>query len=249
MKRLSLSLLSATALTVMLTAGSAHALSEMKPGQQPVKQDERIEKQDLPPPAAAQPKQDDEQAAPEPNDDEEAIEDQATEGGGGVPGTETVQLIGEVSKDIESLPTPVKNMRRLILEAAESANFEALRPLIGTGENATQIPRGTEEEERDPIDMLKQLVGDEGGFEMLAIIQNLLNTGYVHVEPGTPQELYVWPYFVSLPVENLDSKQKVELFRIVTGGDYEEMKQAGAYNFFSIGISPQGKWVFLNLGD
>lgn len=238
MKRFSLSLLSATSLALMLMGGPVYALSEMKPGQEPAAQDERIEKQDLPPPADT--------AAPE--DDESATEGQVSEGVD-APGNESIQLIGEISKDIEALPTPVKNMRRLILDAAESANFEALRPLIGTGEHATQIPRGTDEEERDPIDMLMQLVGDEGGFEMLAIMQNLLNAGYVHVEAGTANELYVWPYFVSLPVENLDSRQKVELFRIVTGGDYEEMKQAGAYNFFSIGISPQGKWVFLNLGD
>ena len=68
----------------------------------------------------------------------------------------------------------------------------------------------------------------------------MLNAGYVHVDAGTPQELYVWPYFFALPLDKLDARQRVELFKIVTAGDYDDMKQFGAYIFYRVGITPTG---------
>jgi hypothetical protein len=41
----------------------------------------------------------------------------------------------------------------------------------------------------------------------------------------------VWPYFFAVPLEELTAPQRVELFTLVTAGDYEEMKNFGAYIF------------------
>lgn len=43
--------------------------------------------------------------------------------------------------------------------------------------------------------------------------------------------------------------QKVELLRLVTAGDVEDMKAYGGYNFYRIGISPEGQWRFFIAGD
>ena len=45
------------------------------------------------------------------------------------------------------------------------------------------------------------------------------------------------------------ARQKVELFKIVTAGDYEDMKQFGTYIFYRVGITPEGRWAFFVAGE
>ncbi|TIW64375.1 MAG: hypothetical protein E5V60_19790 [Mesorhizobium sp.] len=148
---------------------------------------------------------------------------------------------------LAKLPEPVKRMHDLIVEACRSGDIEKLRPLIGKGDSMTQLSLG--DIEGDPITSLKGLAGDSEGQEILAIMEEVLSAGYVHVDAGTPQELYVWPYFFALPLDKLDAKQRVELFKIVTAGDYNDMKQFGAYIFYRVGITPAGQWMFFVAGD
>jgi hypothetical protein len=35
----------------------------------------------------------------------------------------------------------------------------------------------------------------------------------------------------------------------VTAGDVAEMQEYGNYNFFRVGITPDGRWRFLSVGD
>jgi len=153
----------------------------------------------------------------------------------------------EVEYDVSKLPFPVQKMRELILTAAKSGNIEALRPLIGSGDDVTMLSLA--EIEGDPLAYLKSLAGDPDGMEILAILVDVLESGYVHLDAGTPDELYVWPYFFAYPLDKLDAKQKVELFQIVTAGDYDEMKQFGTYVFYRLGITPKGRWRFFVTGD
>lgn len=155
--------------------------------------------------------------------------------------------IPEVLYDLELLPAPVRRMRELIIEACQSGELEALRLLIGTGADVTRLAFGGIE--GDPIEYLQQLSGDEGGQEILAILQEVLEAGYVHIkEEGSP-EMYIWPYFFAVPIESLDNRQRVELFKLVTAGDYEDMKAYGSYIFYRTAISPEGRWLFFLAGD
>ena len=61
------------------------------------------------------------------------------------------------------------------------------------------------------------------------------------------QEIYLWPYFARIPLEALTPEQKVELFRIVTGADYKDMVEFGAYSFYRLGIAPRRHLAFLRL--
>ncbi|MEX0346454.1 MAG: hypothetical protein AB3N20_16135 [Rhizobiaceae bacterium] len=153
----------------------------------------------------------------------------------------------QILTDLALLPAPARRMRELILEACAEGDIEALRPLIGTGANITQLSLGGLE--GDPVDFLRDISGDGEGHEILAILQEVLEAGFVHLDAGTPRELYVWPYFFAYPLHKLDPKQRVALFRIVTAGDYEDMVAFGGYNFFRAGISPEGQWVFFVAGD
>ena len=138
-------------------------------------------------------------------------------------------------------------MRVLLIEAARSGEIEKLRPLLGTGEDMTQLSMvGID---GDPIEYLKGLAGDEDGQEILAILEEVLSAGYVHLDAGTPEELYVWPYFFAVPIDKLTGPQRVELFKIVTAGDYEEMKTYGSYIFYRVGITPEGRLAFFVAGE
>lgn len=181
---------------------------------------------------------------PSPADDAPAGIDEPGEADEGETAAEPVP---EVLYDYSLLPEEVRRMRELILEACRSGDPERLRPLIGMGDGATQITFGDVGD--DPIAYLVQMSGDERGQEILAILLEILEAGYVHLAPGTPGEIYVFPYFFGLPLEQLTDPQRVELFKIVTAGDVEEMKLDGSYTFYRAGFAPDGRWLFFVAGD
>lgn len=149
--------------------------------------------------------------------------------------------------DIKEVPRPVARMHQLLLDAALSGNVEALRPLIGTGANITQLSLSGFD--GDPIEYLRGLSGDDQGHEILAIILDILDAGFVRLDEGEESETFVWPYFAAGPITELTATQRVELFRIVTSGDVEDMKAFGAYNFYRLGITPKGQWTYFVIGD
>ncbi len=153
----------------------------------------------------------------------------------------------EVIYDISKVPEPVRKMREQIVEAAASGDLERLRPLMGTGAEQTQVTVG--EPTDDPIGTLKDLSGDPDGDEILAIMLDVISTGFVHVGQGTADDMYVWPYFAEKDLKSLTPPERVELLRIVTAGDLSDMQEFGGYNFYRLGIAPDGKWKFFTAGD
>lgn len=152
-----------------------------------------------------------------------------------------------ILRDPALLPEPVQRMRRLIMEAARSGDINRFRPLLGSPENGTQLSFADQPE--DQVDFLRSMSGDAKGYEIMAILLELLEAPFVQVAQGTDEELYVWPYFAAMPLQKLTPEQMVELMTLVTAGDYEGMEEFGAYNFFRVGISPEGEWVFFVAGD
>ena len=245
-----------------VAAAPAWALSEIQQGDVPATQpDEGIEKEPLPPvdvvplpDPASPPASTGEEPAPDPDtpaipseDGADGESDGGEDGQAARPEIDPNAPIPEIQYDLGALPEPVRRMRDLIVEAAKSGELERLRPLVGMGDDATQFALGGID--GDPIAFLKELSGDEGGQEILAILEEVLEAGYVHLDAGTPSELYVWPYFFAVPLERLTPAQRVELFKIVTAGDYDDMKSYGAYIFYRVGINPEGSWQFFVAGD
>lgn len=159
----------------------------------------------------------------------------------------TTDTLPSIEYDIEKLPAPVKMMRQKIIDAAKTGDVNNLKPLLGTSGDPTQL--SVSDNVKDPITYLKQLSGDGDGLEIMAIMIDLLNSGYAHLDQGDDEEIYIWPYFVALPIDKLSKPQLVELFQIMTAGDLEEMKEIGIYSFFRIGITPDGTWRFFITGD
>jgi len=152
----------------------------------------------------------------------------------------------EIVYDLSLLPLPVARMRARILEAARSGDLEKLVALMQGGETMPIFTFGTE---KNPLAYWRSNYPDSGGLEVLAILTNILDAGYVLIDKDTPQAMYVWPYFAFTPLKSLTPQQKVALFRIVTGADYKEMSEFGAYIFYRLGIAPDGTWHFFVSGD
>ncbi len=153
----------------------------------------------------------------------------------------------EVITDLSVLPFPVRKMRELILDAAYSGDVEKLRPYIGYGDDVTMLSLGGIEQ--DPIEFLKSISGDAEGHEILAIITEILEAPAIRFEYQPYNFVYVWPYYYAYPFEELTPEQRVQLFRIITYGDYEEMVAFGNYIFYRLGITPEGRWRFFVAGD
>jgi hypothetical protein len=152
----------------------------------------------------------------------------------------------EVITDLSRLPPAVARMRERILGAARTGHLDAVAAVMAS--NGT-MPIFSLESERDPVTYWRQHYPDSGGVEVLSILAQILDAGFVHVDKGTPEEMYVWPYFARAPLDTLSPEQKVDLFKIVTGGDYKNMQDGGAYNFYRLGIGQDGVWRFFVTGE
>jgi hypothetical protein len=153
----------------------------------------------------------------------------------------------DVLYDPGLLPDAVRTMRDKILEAALSGDTEKLKVVIQMNETPPAFSFG--EDKGDPVAAMKEQSNDGEGREVMAILAEVLEAGYVHVDKGTPQEMYLWPYFAQYPITELTPPQQIELFKIVTSFEYTEMKEFGAYNFYRVGIGPDGTWHFFVAGD
>ncbi len=150
----------------------------------------------------------------------------------------------EIITDLSRLPGAVARTRERMLAAARTGDLQKLSALMRTGETVFTFSDDT-----DPIAFWKANYPDSDGLEVLSILISVLESGFVRIDEGTPQEMYVWPYFVRMSLKTLTLPQKVELFRIVTGADYKDMVEFGAYAFYRVGIGPDGTWRFFVAGD
>lgn len=155
--------------------------------------------------------------------------------------------IPEVLQDVGLLPKPVARLREQIIEAAYSGDIERLRPILEANGDPPVVSFG--DASVDPIAFWKAASGDGEGREILAIMIEVLEADFVRIEKGTPEELYVWPYFAQYPLGQLTPAQEVELYKLVTAQDKQDMDQFGAYNFYRAGISPDGRWRYFVAGD
>jgi hypothetical protein len=154
--------------------------------------------------------------------------------------------IPEAISDLSRLPDKVRRTRERILEAAKTGDLNKVVTVMQANEMMPVFNFGGE---KDPAEFWKSSYPDSDGLEALSILIEILEMPFVHMDKGTAQEMYVWPYFYALPLKALTPEQKVELFRLVTGTDWREMNDFGAYIFFRVGIAPDGVWHFFVAGD
>jgi hypothetical protein len=152
----------------------------------------------------------------------------------------------DIVAEAARLPPQVARTRDRILAAARTGRLDALLAVMQASDAMPIFSLGAD---KDPLLYWRSNFPDSGGVEILATLIGVLESGSVHVDAGTPQDLYLWPYFARVPLKELTPAQKVELFRLVTGADYKSMLDAGAYNFYRVGIGSDGSWRFFVAGD
>lgn len=152
----------------------------------------------------------------------------------------------EIITDLSRLPPPVARMRERIIMAARTGRLDDVVAVMRANE---PMPIFALNGDADPAIHWRANFPDSGGIEILATLIDVLETGFVHVDQGTPQEMYLWPYFARVPLKELSPEQKVDLFKLVTGADYKAMLEAGSYNFYRVGIDADGAWRFFVAGD
>ncbi|HEY6259081.1 MAG TPA: hypothetical protein VIY51_25160 [Xanthobacteraceae bacterium] len=144
------------------------------------------------------------------------------------------------------LPPAVLRTRERILATARTGDLQKLVALMQAGGD---MPAFTHTQKQDPTAYWKEIYPDSDGVEILSILITILETEPARTEAGTPQEMYVWPYFARLPIRSLTPAQKVELFQVVTGADYKGMLERGRYLFYQVGIGPDGAWRYFLSSD
>lgn len=148
----------------------------------------------------------------------------------------------EISYGTAKLPAPVAEMREAILAAVRSGNIEELRHAFELNELKPELgpePVG------DPVAYWKKISGDGEGREILAVLAELLDAGYVTLPLGRDLEnnrIYVWPYFAEVPLAKLTPAQQVELLRLVPPAAAKEMMGAGKYTYWRLAIGADGTW-------
>ena len=88
----------------------------------------------------------------------------------------------QLGRDVSKLPPEVQRMRQAILQAAMSGDIEELRIPIDMNE---LHPIFSKDRTPNPIAYLKSVSADGNGRETLAILFNLLTTGYAIKNAGT----------------------------------------------------------------
>ena len=116
----------------------------------------------------------------------------------------------QLGRDVSKLPPEVQRMRQAILQAAMSGEIGELRVPIDMNELP---PVFAKDRVPHPIAYLKSVSADGNGREMLAILYNVLTTGYAVRNAGTKDEMIVWPYHAAIPLAGLTPSQEVEIYR------------------------------------
>ena len=150
----------------------------------------------------------------------------------------------QLGRDVSKLPPEVQRMRQAILKAATSGEIGELRVPIDMNELP---PVFAKDRVPDPVAYFKSVSADGNGREILAILYNLLTTGYAIKNAGTKDEMIVWPYHAAIPLAGLTPSQEVEIYRFLPPRRVKEMAAAGKYSFYSIGIGHDGVWHYFTL--
>jgi hypothetical protein len=151
--------------------------------------------------------------------------------------------IPKVLYGIDGLPRPVQDMREAILSAARSGRIEELRHAWELNELKPDL--GVDMVGRDPISHWRQISGDGEGREILAVLAELFDAGYVVLPLGQDLEnnrVYVWPYFAEVPLDKLTPAQEVELLRLVPPAAAKDMKATRKYTHWRLSIGADGTW-------
>ena len=153
-----------------------------------------------------------------------------------------------VAYDLDKLPEPVRNMIEQIVSAARSGRIAEMR----TPYEWNELPPSLSDNPvKDPIAFWKKLSVDGEGREILAVLLNLLSSGYMRLPIGADAEnpgLYVWPYFAEIQLKSLTPAQQVEALRLIPPQQFLAIRKSGRYTWWRLAIGADGTWHVFQKG-
>lgn len=153
---------------------------------------------------------------------------------------------GDIRYGSTALPDAVAATRTALMNAARSGDINALRPIFAKQRAAPVVL--LDHVVDDAVDHLQLQSGDADGVEILALLLEILESGYVRDETG-PRPSYVWPFFALVPLPELSPSQRVDVYRLLTSIDVEEMQLIGSYTFFRVVIGEDGAVRYFTAGQ
>lgn len=140
------------------------------------------------------------------------------------------------------LPPAVVEMRDAILAAVHSSNIEDLRTALEWNELR---PAVADEAVDDPIAYWKKNSADGQGREILAILADIMEAGYVTLPVGKDIEnnlIYVWPAVAEARLDALTPAEEVMLYRLVPPAEVKAMREKKRWTWYRLVIGADGTW-------
>ena len=148
--------------------------------------------------------------------------------------TGTVTQTETVSEPAAGLPARVASTHAALLAAAESGDYEALRPLI---------PRRFSYTFGAPVEggpiAYWQSLEKQTGERPIEILARILRMPYT-LSGGT----YIWPFAYDKSQDELTSHE-----RRILGDLSDDFGEGSGYLGWRAGIRPGGRWIFFIAGD
>jgi hypothetical protein len=120
---------------------------------------------------------------------------------------------------------------------------------------APEIRCGSEPLPGPVADMREAILGAVGSGrieEILAVLGEILDAGCAVLPLGRDLEnnrIYVWPYLAETDLTKLGPAQEVQLLRLVPPAAAKDMRAAGRYTHWRLGIGADGTWHFFRRGS
>jgi hypothetical protein len=152
----------------------------------------------------------------------------------------------EIHYDDAILPDAVVQTRNALLRTARTGDLERVRGVLDAVAPNLIYSFGADD---DAIAYWRQVSMDGTGRDILADMIKVFSSGYVVVNQGTADELFVWPYHFIYEIDDLTPEQEVELYLLVPAQYRQDMEDAGGYIGFRAAINPAGELIFFVAGD
>lgn len=145
----------------------------------------------------------------------------------------------KITSDPSKLPQPVRVMRASIIRAAKSGDIKAVRAVLQRNEIKPIVNFDTK---LSPVEYWLSVSEDGNGKDIMANMVEIFLKPYAVINEGTSKEKYIWPYLAELNIKTLSPRQEVDILRLVSFKDYQEMKKSGRYLGYRASIGKDGTW-------
>ncbi|MCF6198734.1 MAG: hypothetical protein L3J67_04950 [Hyphomicrobiaceae bacterium] len=143
-----------------------------------------------------------------------------------------------VVQKFEQLPPGVQRMHGELLRAARSGEIERLREVLQLNE---LMPLINGKVLHDPVKVWKARSKDHSGRELLAVLTELLELP-PYKKPTKNGILYIWPYFAGVPLDQLNPREIVRLYRLAPASKVAKMLGKRRYSHAVLTMGADGTW-------